>query len=166
MAWLGDRRRIFLHNDMIYLGPAGRTGELRHEAKATARRRKQRQTANASCGAQRMLASSQCARMMPTFRTHREGQCAYRHERCNLCRDLLDSPFDLVVYNLDERVITELECRHRRACDDRRFGYCRRVQHGFADLVEAWRVSPYSRGQGSEPQDRLNGGPAEEATLS
>ena len=60
----------------------------------------------------------------------------YRHLQCNLCKECLDSPFDLVVYNMDDGVISELEFRHRGACDDRRFAYCRHVHHGFADLLE------------------------------
>ncbi len=68
---------------------------------------------------------------------------AYRHQRCSLCGQPLDNPLDLVVYNMDDGIITELEFRHRGACDDRRFSYSRHVQQGFADLVESWALSPY-----------------------
>ena len=82
---------------------------------------------------------------------------AYRHQRCSRCGRTLDSPLDLVVYNREGGVITELEFRHHGPCDDRRFSYSRHVQAGFDDLMESWEASPYFFAEAADPADGKDG---------
>lgn len=58
----------------------------------------------------------------------------YRDKKCSLCGEHLNSPLDLVLYNIEDNEVCEMEFRHQK-CDERRFVFSRHVKEGFADIV-------------------------------
>jgi hypothetical protein len=68
--------------------------------------------------------------------------------KCDHCGKLLDSEFDLVIWNLENGEITELSFRHgnRRGCDDRNFIYSRHIKDGYDVLLTDWANSSFNKG--------------------
>lgn len=67
---------------------------------------------------------------------------------CDNCKTQLTSPNDLIVYSIENGVITDLSYRHSGSCDDRtRFNKSRPLDnpYGIQDLLDEWSKSLYNK---------------------
>jgi hypothetical protein len=85
------------------------------------------------------------------MKNNRTSNKSYLRIPCDKCKELLNNPLDMVIYNIEsfmgDNVISELSFRHGcgKGCDDRNFKLSRHVQEGFKDLLEAWNKSPFNK---------------------